>query len=123
MNIKAIAAGALKTIFQLTESVQVACTYRQPGAVAYDAAAGTVTPNFTSTAVNALVSLYEAKESDSPARREGQRRMIVQRTELASVTPTLADSIVEGSTVWQIVDFDDDMTEATFAFIVKRGQA
>ena len=122
MNIKAIAASAVAKAFAVADSILVECNYTQPGAVEYTASTGTVTPNNTATAVNALFTLFEATEGDSQTKRQGERRVIVKRSEMAAVVPTLADTIVECSTVWNIVHVEDDPTEATWAFVVKRGQ-
>lgn len=123
MNLKAIAAKAVTAAFNVADSLLVACSYRQAGTVAYDASAGAVTPNNTSTSIRALFTHYEAKESDSPAMRTGERAVIVKRTELVGVTPAESDTIVEGSTLWEVVGIGDDSAEAHWRFVVKRGQA
>lgn len=125
MNLKTIAQSAVAKAFTVADSLLVSCSYRQPGTVSYAASTGTVTPDYGTTAIDALFTLFEAKETDSAAKREGERRVLVKRSELAAVTPSLADAIVDGSTVWQILAIEDDKesTEALYAFIVKRGQS
>ncbi len=123
MNIKAIASRAVATAFRVVSYLPVACNYRQPGTVAYNTTTGGVTPNYTTTPVNALFTFYEAKESANAARREGERRVIIQRSEMTGIVPSLADAIVDGSVIWKVVDIEDDSTDATWCFIVKRGQA
>ena len=123
MNLKTIAASAVAKAFSVASSIVRTCTYRQASAPAYDASAGTVTPNNTDTTFNALFTHYTAKEGASPAMREGEQRVIVKRSELPGIAPAQSDRIIDGGTTWEIVGISDDSTEPVWSFVVKRGQA
>lgn len=123
VNLKTIAAKAVTAAFQVADSLLATCSYRQAGTVSYDASTGAVTPSNTLTTIRALFTRYEAKESDSPSMRTGERVALVKWSELPSLVPSEGDTIIEGSTLWEVVGIREDKTDALWSFVVKRGQS
>lgn len=94
MNLPAIVAGAVETIWKTFDSVAVTAVYHRVTAGAYDPQVGDSPDSETTHTVKVLFGVFTQEEVDNQIVQSGDEKLFIRTTELA-LEPKKTDYIVK----------------------------
>ena len=118
IDIRAIAANAVKTGFEITNAPQSMVIRRvTPGG--YNPSTGqTTAASSTDYDCTAIIANYDQSDVDGSTILSTDRRVIIQQDDF-SITPTTSDKAVIGGRVLEIVNVGADAVDATWQLQVR----
>lgn len=130
VNLTALVKGALSTVGASVQGSTRAATYRKTGAQTYNPATGAQTATATDYPVTAVFTSYARREKETDF--QNSRRQIIEFGDQKVLIPyadlpinasdiSLEDVILDGASVWRIIDHKIDPTgKALHTFQVRQ---
>lgn len=116
VDLAALVSTAFKTVGANVKNVSRTVVYRTAGTQTYDPATGTLTTASTDYTVQAIFTGFKREERDGDYQNSrrvavelGDQKCLIPFSSLP-VTPTMEDHIIDGTSVWRILDFSVDPT-------------